>query len=85
MFGQRFNQPGVAKPDKEIVASVLVADFMQDRGIVLRTVSGRIKGADKSDWPGVCKAIELFVQVGLQRFPKGDGYFPQGHGAKPFA
>jgi hypothetical protein len=85
VFNQPFNQHGVRKPDKDIMTTVLVADFIDDRAIIVRTISGRIKGADKSDGLRVRKAIELFVQVRSPRLPKGDGNFAQGHGPKPFA
>jgi hypothetical protein len=48
VFNQPPNQQGVRKPDKNIVTPVLIADFINDSTIVLKTISGRIKGADKS-------------------------------------
>jgi hypothetical protein len=35
VFNESSNQQGVRKPDKNIVASVLVADFINDRTIIL--------------------------------------------------
>jgi hypothetical protein len=48
VFDQPPNQHGVRKPDKNIVTPVLIADFIDNSTIVLKTISGRIKGADKS-------------------------------------